>query len=280
MARAVLGGVMVLVVGGGVFFAASLFWLPRSITYRIAAGVLTVEARYSLITERRQLPLAQLEGIEKVRLQGGRRHFGTALPGFCVGVFSYEGVGKVWQATNCAGVAFLVRGRGLEMPLLITPAQPGPLREALASGGELTAAPAPVPPGDGMAIARWLLALGVVGVPWLAALCFLAPARLRYRVRPGELEVAGMVTRRRWPLAGVIVRRFRPSSAIRLMGTALPGYFIGLFRMAGTTVRVAGTHLGEGVLVEGPRRVFVTPADPEAFLAALEQAGAVRGAAE
>lgn len=277
VARAVLGGLLSLLAGGGVLFSASLFWLPRTITYRIEGGVLTVQARYSVITERRQVALAEVEGVEAVRLRGGRRTHGTAMPGFCVGAYTYEGVGKVWQATNCSSAALVVRGRGLDRPLVVTPADRRAFHDAVASGAELTAAPTPVAPGEGMTIIRWALALAAAGLPFLPALFFVAPNRLRYIVRPGELEVAGLVRRRRWPLAAVTVRRFHPGSAFRLMGTAVPGYYIGLFRMAGTTVRVAATHLQEGVLVEAQRRVFVSPEDVDGFLAALEQAGAVRG---
>ena len=277
--RAVLGAVLSLVAGGAVLFAASLVWLPRAITYRISSGVLTVEARYSVITERRQVALDAVESVEAVKLRGGRRTSGTAMPGFCVGSFSYPGVGEVWQATNCSSSALLVRGRGMKRPLVVTPADRRTFRDALAAGGELTAAPTPVRDGEGMTIIRWMAALAVAGLPFLPALFFLAPGRLRYTVRPGELEVAGLVRRRRWPLAGTTVRRLRPASAFRLMGTAVPGYYIGLFRMAGATVRVAATHLDEGVLVESSRPVFVTPEDVDGFLAALAQAGAVRGPA-
>ncbi len=277
VARAVLGAVLSLLAGGAVLFAASLFWLPRTISYRIEGAVLTIEARYSVITERREMTLDDVESVEAVRLRGGRRTHGAAMPGFCVGTFTYDGVGKVWQATNCSPAALVLRGRGLDRPLVVTPADRRAFREAVASGTELTTAPTPVAAGEGMAIIRWALILALAGLPFLPALFFVAPARLRYLVRPGELEVAGLVRRRRWEVAGVTVRRLRPTAAFRLMGTAVPGYYIGLFRMAGATVRVAATQLEEGVLVEARRRVFVTPADVDGFLAALEHAGAVRG---
>lgn len=279
VAREVLGAVLSLVAGGAVLFAASLVWLPRAIRYRISGGVLTVEARYSVITERRQVALDAVESVKAVKLRGGRRTHGTAMPGFCVGSFSYPGVGEVWQATNCSSSALLVRGRGMERPLVVTPADRRAFLDALAAGGELAAAPTPVRDGEGMTIIRSVAALAVAGLPFLPVLFFLAPGRLRYTVRPGELEVAGLVRRRRWPLAGTTVRRLRPTAAFRLMGTAVPGYYIGLFRMAGATVWVAGTHLDEGVLVESSRPVFVTPTDVDGFLAALAQAGAVRGPA-
>ncbi len=258
-------------------FAASLFWLPRTISYRLENAVLTVEARYSVITERRRVALAEVERVEAVKLRGGKRLHGTAMPGFCVGTFSYDGLGRVWQATNCGPAALVVHGRGLDRPVVLTPPDRRAFLDAMAAGNEFRASPAPVEAGEGMAIIRWALALALAGLPLLPALFFIAPGRLRYLVRPGELEVAGLLRRRRWPLAGVTVRRFRPTKTFRLMGTAVPGYYIGLFRMAGTTVRVAATHLEEGVLVETHPRLFVTPAEVDAFLAALEEAGAVRG---
>ncbi len=275
--RVVLGVTVTLLAGSAVLFSASLFWLPRTISYRVEGAELTVEARYSVITERRRVALADVENVEAVKLRGGRRKHGTAMPGFCVGTFSYDGLGTVWQATNCSPAALVVRARGLEVPVVVTPPDRRAFLAAMGGGGPLSVAPRPVPAGEGMAIIRWTLALAVAGLPLLLAFLFIAPGRLRYVVRAGELEVAGLVRRRRWPLAGVTVRRFRPPSAFRLMGTALPGYYIGLFRMGGATVRVAATHLEEGVLVEGRDSVFLTPADVDGFLAALEQGGARRG---
>ncbi len=259
--------------------AASLFWLPRTITYRIAGGTLTVQARYSVITEQRQVALAEVSNVEEVRLRGGRRTHATALPGFCVGSFTYDGIGAVWQATNCSTVALVVRAPKLNRPLVITPPDRKAFRQAMADGNELVVAPTAVAAGDGLAIAAWVAAAGVLGIPALLVLFFISPNRLRYVVRTGELEVAGLLRRRRWPLTGVTARRFRPSSTFRLMGTAVPGYYVGLFRMGGARVYVAATHLGEGVLVEGARGLFVTPPDVDEFLAVLQQAGAVPGPA-
>lgn len=280
-ARALVGGLVSVVGGGAVLFSASLFFLPRTITYRIEDGMLTAAARYSVITERRQVALAEVESVEPVRLGGsGRRTFGTAMPGFCVGEFSTAQLGKVWLATNCSQSVVVVRGRGLDRPLVLSPRDRQAFLQAMASGTNFFTRPAPVAPGEGITIVQGVLALALVGLPFLAGLFFLAPGRLRYLVWPGELEVAGLVRRRRWRLSGTLVRRYRPDSAFRLIGTALPGYYIGLFRMGGETVRVAATHLGEGVLVDGPRRAFLTPEDVDAFLTALEQAGAVRAPTE
>lgn len=279
VARAVLGCLVSVVAGGGVLFGASLFWLPRTITYRIADGALTVEARYSVVTERRQVALADVVNVGAVRLGSGRRTFGMAMPGFCVGSYTYAGVGAVWQATNCSTLAVVVRSPRLDRPLVITPPDRKGFRQAMASGTELVVSPIAVAAGDGLAIARWALAAAALGIPSLFVLFFISPGRLRYLVRPGELEVAGLLRRRRLPLTGVTVRRVRPSSVFRLMGTAVPGYYHGLFRMGGATVRVAATHLNEGVLVEGNRGVFVTPEDVDEFLAVLRQAGAVLGPA-
>ena len=57
---------------------------------------------------------------------------------------------------------------------------------------------------------------------------------------------------------------------------ATPSDDAGWFSLDGRRTRLyASTVRGEGVLVEGDRRVFVTPADAAGFLAALSAQGAL-----
>jgi hypothetical protein len=60
---------------------------------------------------------------------------------------------------------------------------------------------------------------------------------------------------------------------LRVAGTAMPGYYTGYFRADGQSTRVYATDLKDGVLLEGPARIYLSPADPEAFLAALREEG-------
>jgi hypothetical protein len=61
---------------------------------------------------------------------------------------------------------------------------------------------------------------------------------------------------------------------MRIAGSAFPGYYTGLFREGGRNLRVYATDLRRGVLLEGPQRVYLSPADREGFLAALQAEGA------
>jgi hypothetical protein len=61
-----------------------------------------------------------------------------------------------------------------------------------------------------------------------------------------------------------------------MLGIGLPGFQLGLYRIDGQNVRVALTDRDRGVWVRlagGPTWV-VTPADPDAFVAALRDHGA------
>jgi len=83
-----------------------------------------------------------------------------------------------------------------------------------------------------------------------------------------------MFGRKRWPTEQLRARRHSPSVKLRLAGAAMPGYYTGIFRADGTTTRIYATSLKDGVLLEGPARVYVSPADIPEFLAALREEGA------
>ena len=53
----------------------------------------------------------------------------------------------------------------------------------------------------------------------------------------------------------------------------MPGYYTGFFRIDGESTRVYATDLGDGVLLEGAARVFLTPEHPDAFLTSFRAAG-------
>jgi hypothetical protein len=158
--------------------------------------------------------------------------------------------------------------------VLVSPAERFPFMDALRSRTPGTFPPAPS--GKGPLWMRLLLVgIGVAPLP-LLALFAIGPARLRYRIDGRVLEVRTLVRRLRIPLDGVRARRYRPARRWRLFGTHLPGsYSTGRFRLDGVTTRVYASGW-DGVLLEGRQRVFVTPADPEAFLAALTEAGVAR----
>ena len=96
----------------------------------------------------------------------------------------------------------------------------------------------------------------------ISVLLIVGPGKMRYIVRPGLLEVRTLFGRH-WPRV-----------TLRVAGTGAPGYYTGLFRADGATTRVYATDLHEGVLIERPVRVFLSPDDPAAFLARLREAGA------
>jgi len=61
---------------------------------------------------------------------------------------------------------------------------------------------------------------------------------------------------------------------LKVMGSSAPGYYTGRFREAGESLHVYATDLKDVVIVECDRRLLLSPEHPEAFLDALERAGA------
>ena len=245
---------------------------PR-IVYTIDQGKLTVFTG-GVFDRQRSVPLRELRSGRDVAVGRGSRSWGTALPGYCVGRFSYEDLGPVWQATDCGRRGVLLKLRDGTRPWLLSPPDVLDFLAKLNAGVVTTIE---LPPVRSSTFARVMgpLLLGLLLlVAAVETLIVLGPSRLSYVVRDDFVEVRTLFARRRWLTAGMRARRHRPRVTLRLAGSAMPGYYTGYFRADGKTTRLYATTLEDGVLLEGPARVYLSPADPAAFLDALREAGA------
>lgn len=114
------------------------------------------------------------------------------------------------------------------------------------------------------------LPLSLVVSTMVVALLLFGPKRLRYSIEGGELHVRTIFGHKRWPVRGMRASRHTPVRVFRVAGSAMPGYFTGLYREDGQSLRVYATDLKRGILVEGSERVFINPEDEDAFLTAVE----------
>src|SRR6185437_6710312 len=256
--RTVLAVVLPLVVlvpmGGLLFFALGI----TQASYKIADGSLMVKSG-DWLAGRRYVLLADVTEAAPVALRGGRRTAGTALPGYCTGRFSYAEVGAVWQVTDCSRRTVLVRARGQDLPIVVTPPDPAALVEAIHAGTPTDIVLPTADKGPLRLIAFVVAPLAIVTVLMVAALMLMGPGRMRYLVGDGALEVRTLFGRKRWPTAGARAKAYTPAQMWRVMGTAAPGYRTGLFRESGQSTRVYATAVDRVVLFEGPERVIVSP---------------------
>ena len=267
-----LGIPLSLLVVGVSLWAAALFWLPSTVSYLVDGESLQVKTRLAGLSSTRAFSLDAIEEVEPVDLRGGRRLFGTAMPGYCVGRFGYRDMGQVWQATNCAPETLLLRLAGEPRPLVVSPSDPDLFSDAVTRRQEYVGKPSSVTPGPGWTVFK-MLVLGLAGVAFVVpVIFFVAPQRLRYSLRSGELVVTTVLRSRVFSLDGVSAGRHKPALGLKIWGSALPGYYTGRFRMDGEGTRVYASARDEGVLLTGPYRLFVTPGDTEGFLQALETA--------
>ncbi len=264
-------GVSLLVLVGGMFLVASG---SHQIAYTIASGTLTVESG-SRMDGRRVVPLGLVHDRRVVTLRGARRTGGTSIGGYCTGRWSYDGIGSVWQATNCTGRGVLVTASDGDLPVLVTPPDPEAFVQAIDAREDLSVA---LPVGDTtlLRLLPGVVALfGLVSGGMAIATMLLGPGRMVYRIGEGKLEAATIFGHRSWPVHGLRARPHRAGAPRRIAGTAVGGYYTGLYRIDGKSTRIYATDLTSGVLVEGPDvRVFVSPEDPRGFLDALAAAGA------
>ena len=261
--------VVVTVVG----LLVSLLRTP-TIRYEIDSRALTITSVLGSEHQRKTIELARIAEAKPEWLHDGTLRFGTEKPGYCVGFFAYPRVGEVWQITDCSERGVVVTSSAETTPVAVTPADPDAFLKALHEGRRSVFAP---PERRG---AAWWVNLfvvtgvGLIALAALAVVFFLAPARLRYTVAGGALEVGTLLGRRVVPLAGARARPHRPLAGQRLAGFPLPGYRVGSWMLDSMATSVLASAADEGVLVEGEGRMFVNPQDREGFLAALAAEGA------
>jgi hypothetical protein len=254
-------------------FAVWLVWAPHVVELEIEDGQLHVTTAPAPVSRHRTIDLTSVVTVEEMTLGRGRRVAGTGLPGYCVGVFSYDEIGRVWQATDCSHSALVLR-RTDDTPIVLTPPDRDRFRTALENGGGYHESQPRPDTGRG-----WLMIkLMVLFTPLLGMLVplifFIAPGRLRYRVVSGGLEVSTMLGTKLFATAGCTARSHKPKVGMRLWGTGAPGYYTGTYRVDGTNTKIYTTSVKEGVLIEGPGvRVLVNPENEDAFLDAIRTTG-------
>lgn len=259
---------MLFVVGEGLLLLS-----PRSLSYTLTADTLQIEARTGPWDQGRTVSRAALGPGSEVTLTDGRKQRGSDFPDLCVGWWWQQGIGEVWQATTCGAMAIQVASTD-GPPLVLSPDDPAAFLTALDAGADGRFDAAAAPPGG--AWFGWVVGLSLALAAMVAGALLLPLHRIGLSVGRGHLAVSAVGRTWRIPLAGATVER-RPVGlpTWRLFGIGLPGFQLGLYRIDGQNVRAALTDRTRGVWVRptsGPAWV-VTPADPEAFVAALHAQG-------
>ncbi|MFH1468044.1 MAG: PH domain-containing protein [Pseudomonadota bacterium] len=271
---------LVLVIALVVIVPIGPLWVLYSgdfqVRYTVLDGTLTVDSG-DPFTSVRSAPLSAIRESFATDLGRGRRVAGTSMKGCCTGTWTFAELGKVWLATSCAHRGVFLRVQGEDLPWVLSPPDPEGFVAALRRGEPLDIALPPADKGPIELLALVLLPLALLGGPALMAAMLLGPGKIRYEVGPGWLEVRTIYSRRRYAAHGLRARRMRPQRSRRVAGMAMPGYYTGWFQVDGARARVAATRLDEVVLIEGEARLVLSPADPEAFLAALRKVGVQTG---
>ncbi|HPW54360.1 MAG: hypothetical protein KA072_01385 [Thermoanaerobaculaceae bacterium] len=255
------------------WIGGSYVW-PGTLRYEVTTENLIVTTGRNLVVDETRIPLSRIFEVSPTVLRGGKLRFGKEKPGYCTGYFELPALGEVYLATDCGERGVLVRGGGLTTALVVSPADPDKFVFSLRNHQPGTFAP---PPRAFSTYLGWLVLYAVLflaGGGLLLRTFVLGPARLRYRVRPGWLEIGKLGKPVVLPLAGARVRRHRPLLGERQTGVTLPAYHVGTFLYDSAATTVLASAKEEGVLYEGEGRYFVTPADIDGMLAALGEAGA------
>ncbi len=254
-------------------FSVWLVWAPHVVELRVDQDQLHINTAPAPISRHRTIDLTSVVAVEELHLDRGRRIAGTGLPGYCVGIFSYAEIGRVWQATDCSRDVLVLR-RAADNPVVLTPPDRERFRAALQNGSGYHESQPPPETGRGWFMIKLMILLTPL-LGMLVPLIFLvAPARLRYRVVSGGFEVTTIFGITRFATAGCTARHHRPRIGLRLWGTGAPGYYTGTYRVDGVNAKIYTTSVKEGILIEGPgTRVFINPENEAAFLDAIHTMG-------
>jgi hypothetical protein len=240
--------------------------------YEVTASALRVDSG-SRFDGAREVPLASIREVSQATLRGGRRTRGSALPGYCAGVWTFPDVGEVWLAGDCNPRGLLVRADGEARPIAITPRDPDAFAVAIREHTpRIEALPAP-----DMSTMHLILTAPIVlvslTVVFVFMLAWIGPGRMSYVVDGDMLRIRTLFSKSEWPLASLSARVYRPSRMWRVAGTAMPGYYTGRYRSEGTGLRVYATDVERGVLLTGRDNIYVNPSDEPGFFDALREAG-------
>ncbi len=272
--RLVLGGLLSVLAIGGAAFGAAVIWLPRSLNYEVTQGHVVITSGLDIRPSRWEYPLGSITSATAVRLKPGKRVNGTSLPGYCTGHYRFPDLGDCTLATTCSPDAVVLHISGGGRPIVITPGQRETFLAALTGDGQYSER---VLFDDDSGV--WLglkamTALGAAVTLFVPLIFFVSPARLRYRVTPGHVEIDLTFSTKRFSVSNCLARLYDPETSSKVMGSSLPGYHSGRFSLDGMATRVYATRLTEGILIESPDlRLFLNPEDPHAFLEALRALG-------
>jgi hypothetical protein len=254
-------------------FVAPMSFATLRIVYTVGPEVLRIETGVP-VDGAKSVPIASIRERRVVALHGARRTAGTALGGFCAGRFWFQEIGDAWIATDCGGRGVLLRSDAMDRAIVVSPPDPEAFLRDL--DGRTGAVIRLAPPED--AFLRPLLTVVAIVILVVAAsviaLAVRGPEAMRYLVGGGMLEVRTLFGRQRWMVAGARAKAQRAKITVKIAGAGMPGYVTGLFREGGETTRVYATDPVEGVLFEGPARVYLSPDDRDGFLRALADEGA------
>jgi hypothetical protein len=252
---------------GGVYVLLA----PPSLAYRVGPDALVVDAHLGVIDQGRTIPRGDISDAHAARVTSARRTMGTGLPGYCQGRWDLGGIGTAWIATDCRPDVVVVETK--DGTVVVSPPDRDAFLAVLADPAGVGGFPVPARPRDhSLEACAVFLAAGLSSLVGAFGRMY---RRLKYKVVGDVLRVPRHFGELEVPLRGTRVHRGSLTGALRIGGSALPGYYLGAFRMRGQGLHVAATRRTGGFIVEGPRRVYVTPEDSAGFLAAVARAGAI-----
>lgn len=246
-------------------------WGGATLSYAITASHVEIEYGPSLI----QIPRAEIEEVRILdQVSGGRRLFGTSMPGLRQGVWSFRETGRITlYATTLDRLVVIVTQDG---QWGISPEDPEGFVRALETGGAANFEP-PRQRGSWGIVALGMVPLFSFALVFVIIVPFARIAgRFYYELANDAVLIHGESRPIKLPYAEITsVEVKQPEGRPRKwFGASLPGFYWGDFswRAAGPNLRLYASSLRPLVVISSGRRTFgLSPAEPEKFVAELKR---------
>lgn len=246
--------------------------LPSPVSYTLTPTELRVDAMLGPFNLGDSVPRADLGAATPIHIETASRARGTATSVLCQGSWKINEE-WVWLATTCGREALRIDVG--EAPWVIAPADPEGFLAAL-NGGEGTFPAAKPGPNHLRTGAMIPFAVVLAFTVWLVARL---SRPMEYRIEGAHLVVPAHFKDVRIPLLGATFKTEDLDWVWRSAGSGMPGLLLGSFRVGSRKIHIAARARRGGISVEkGKQAVYVTPADAQAFCAALVENGARPGA--
>lgn len=245
-------------------------WGAFSLHYTLTESALRIEYGPAEV----QIPRGEIVAVDQINVTGGRRLFGTGMPGLQEGRWSFAETGRIQMYSTSTQPLTVVETKTGKWG--ISPSDPQTFADAVTTDATGEWDPVPTNAGTASLLLAAVVLLLLLGTMALMVGVAVGARMITYVLEDERLEVRLGWVKVRVPYGEIrAVELAEPRGyPIKVMGTSMPGFYWGRFgwKGAGAGLKLYSTQLKPIVLVRTGRHTYgLTPEDQEGFVAELKR---------